>query len=125
MDNVAVSVLKTRCSDPMEFRVNTSSNANRDAHIITLTNAHHARLAGAAVDPEKLVEASFRFLLDRVPPENIAERFDLPAIQQYFPDFELELPTYLAAVANKSVDVAKKKEGRPEPPLQGMAQRAN
>lgn len=125
MANVAVSVLKASCSDPMVFRVSTCGSANLDAHTITLTNAHLARLTGAAVNPEALVEASFRFLLDRVPPEKIAERFDLPAIGQYFPDFELALPAYLATITDRTPDHANETKGRPEPPLQRIAQKAN
>jgi hypothetical protein len=46
--------------------------------------------------PERLIEAAFRFLLDREPKESILRRFDVSVIARYFPEFERELPRYLA-----------------------------
>ena len=43
-------------------------------------------------------EATFRFLLDREPKESILTRFDVTVIARYFPEFERELPRYLAQV---------------------------
>ena len=40
--------------------------------------------------------AAFRFLLDREPKESILRRFDVAVISRYFPEFERELPRYLA-----------------------------
>lgn len=37
--------------------------------------------------PEELLEASFRFLLEREPKESILRRFELPVIERYFPDY--------------------------------------
>jgi hypothetical protein len=42
-----------------------------------------------------VVDAAFRFLLDREPKEAILARFDVSLIAQYFPEFEEELPRYL------------------------------
>jgi hypothetical protein len=43
-----------------------------------------------------VVEAAFRFLLDREPKEAILSRFDITVISRYFPEFERELPGYLS-----------------------------
>jgi hypothetical protein len=45
--------------------------------------------------PEQLVDAAFRFLLDRESKEQILARFDISVIARYFPDFEKILPRYL------------------------------
>jgi hypothetical protein len=37
--------------------------------------------------PEALIEASFEFLLEREPKEAILRRFELPAIERYFPEY--------------------------------------
>ena len=50
-----------------------------------------ARLAPGATDPEALVRASFRFLLEREPPEAILPSFDLPLIGHYYPEYEREI----------------------------------
>ena len=60
-----------------------------------MSEADHARLGGTHT-PEATVEAAFRFLLDREPKESILRRFDLTVIARYFPEFERELPQYLA-----------------------------
>jgi hypothetical protein len=43
------------------------------------------------VDPKELVRESFRFLLEREPPESILSRFDLPVIERYFPNYRGEI----------------------------------
>ncbi|MGI9610775.1 MAG: hypothetical protein ACR2NL_10830 [Acidimicrobiia bacterium] len=50
---------------------------------------------GQAASPEALIEASFRFLLEREPKESIMGRFDLTLISQYFPEYESEILDYL------------------------------
>lgn len=45
--------------------------------------------------PEKLAEASFRFLLDREPPESILKAFNLEMISQYFPEYEAKIADYM------------------------------
>ena len=42
-------------------------------------------------DVERLVEASFRFLLERESKESILRRFDLSVIRRYFPEFPEEI----------------------------------
>lgn len=37
--------------------------------------------------PEDLLEASFRFLLEREPKESILRKFELPVIERYFPEY--------------------------------------
>ncbi len=46
-----------------------------------------------------VLEASFRFLLDREPKESILPSFALPDIERYFPEFPRSLPAYLARAA--------------------------
>lgn len=49
------------------------------------------------VAPETLVEASFRFLLDREPKESILDRFELDVIARYFPEYPTTIGSYLDA----------------------------
>ena len=37
--------------------------------------------------PERLLEASFEFLLEREPASSILSRFALPEIERYFPEY--------------------------------------
>ena len=51
-----------------------------------------AALDGAEVpDIERLVGATFTFLLEREPKESILRRFDLSVVRRYFPDYPTEI----------------------------------
>jgi len=63
-------------------------------HVVTVPPAYAKRLAGEA-SVEKLVRASFEFLLEREPNTSILRRFELPVIGQYFPEYEREIGKYL------------------------------
>lgn len=47
--------------------------------------------------PEDLVEASFRFLLEREPKESILRRFELPVIERYFPEYAARIAGMIGA----------------------------
>jgi hypothetical protein len=83
--------------DPLAFDVTVRETGTETRHRVALAGADHERLAGRRHTPEQCVEAAFRFLLDREPKESILSRFDLTVISRYFPEFERELPRYLAA----------------------------
>jgi hypothetical protein len=68
------------------FRVVVSDEDGRSSHVVTVMPSDIDRYAPGA-SPEELLEAAFAFLLAREPKESILPRFDLPVIEQYFPDF--------------------------------------
>jgi hypothetical protein len=55
-------------------------------HDVTVVPRDVERYAPGTV-PERLVEASFEFLLEREPKDAILSRFDLPVIERYFPEY--------------------------------------
>jgi hypothetical protein len=57
-------------------------------HSVTVSCADLVRLAPGHYDPERLVAASFAYLLAREPREAILRNFDLPVIERYFPGYE-------------------------------------
>jgi hypothetical protein len=91
-----IKVTRLAGDDPLVFDVEVAEGRGATRHRMTLAAADLARLCGGA-SPEKLVEASFRFLLDREPKESILRGFDVSVIARYFPEFARELPRYLAA----------------------------
>ena len=95
MSDKAIIVKEKGGADALRFDVVVREGKGETRHEVTLRVADLARLApqrsGAA-----LVEAAFAFLLDREPKEAVLARFDVSAISRYFPDFERELPRYLA-----------------------------
>lgn len=57
-------------------------------HSVAVSRADLARLAPGHYDPQRLVAASFAFLLAREPREAILRSFELPIIERYFPGYE-------------------------------------
>jgi hypothetical protein len=90
-----IAVKLTDGGDPMRFEVVVSDGDGSSRHQVTARAADIARLAPPATPAEDIIEASFRFLLDREPKESILGRFDLTVISRYFPDYEAKLPRYL------------------------------
>lgn len=81
--------------DPLVFEVTVREGASESRHRVTLSRRDFERL-GAGAGAERLIDAAFRFLLDREAKESILARFDVSVIASYFPDFERKLPHYLA-----------------------------
>jgi hypothetical protein len=86
-------------SDPLEFDVTVSESGTETRHRVTLSASDYQRLTGAACRPDQCVAAAFRFLLEREPKEAILRRFDITVIARYFPEFEAQLPRYVAVGA--------------------------
>jgi len=65
-------------------------------HTVMISQADLERYAPGHYDPEKLIAASFAFLLAREPRESILPSFDLPVIERYFPGYEAEIRRQMA-----------------------------
>jgi hypothetical protein len=72
------------------FRVEIREGASSTSHDVVCTEEQRRRFGGDAT-AERLVEASFRFLLEREPKESILRRFELPVIARYFPEYPREI----------------------------------
>jgi hypothetical protein len=90
-----ISVTRVDGGDPLAFDVCVREGKSETRHRVTLSQADFARLSAGAT-AEEILEAAFRFLLDREPKESILARFDVSVIARYFPEFEERLPDYLA-----------------------------
>ena len=91
-----IEVRRVTESDPSAFTVVVREGRGETRHEVTMSRATCDRLAGGRHTAERCIEAAFRFLLDREPKESILGRFDVTLISRYFPEFERELPRYLA-----------------------------
>lgn len=72
------------------YRVEVDDGRGRSTHRVTAP-PEDVRRYGGEVDPERLIEASFAFLLEREPKESILSSFDLPVIERYFPEYSAEI----------------------------------
>ena len=79
-----------------EFAVEVTDPGGTSRHTVTATAAHLAAL-DVDDDPERVVEESFRFLLEREPKEAILTRFELPVIARYFPEYPAEIRSRLGS----------------------------
>ena len=66
----------------------TVSNQTTTTHIVTVPDAYYQKLTGGRVEVEKLLKASFDFLLEREPNTSILREFELTVISRYFPEYE-------------------------------------
>ena len=73
----------------------TVSNGNSTTHKVNLTREYYNHLSLSDTTPTKLVEGSFRFLLEREPKEIILRTFDLKIISHYFPEYERKISEYV------------------------------
>jgi hypothetical protein len=68
------------------YRVVVTQRGGTTTHEVTVKAEDLARYAPAST-PERLLEASFEFLLEREPASAILSRFALPVIERYFPEY--------------------------------------
>lgn len=76
------------------YTVKVEEPGGSSIHEVTVHGDDASRYA-PGVPVEALVEASFRFLLDREPRTAILDRFELPVIARYFPEYPERIGDYL------------------------------
>jgi hypothetical protein len=86
-----ICMISVRKLDDETFEVRVAAGHTTTTHRVTLRAGDMVYLAGNGTDAERLIEESFRFLLDREPNTSILSRFDLPVIGQYFPEYAGEM----------------------------------
>lgn len=96
-----MSTIEVRCEATEDgwrcvARVDDGRTAGR--HVVTVSIDDADRLAAAhdARGVERLVDETFRFLLEREPRSSILTSFGLPVVGRYFPDYEAEIAHRLA-----------------------------
>ena len=72
--------------DDTRFRVVVTEGTTETVHEVTLTEKDRHRYGGD-VEAERLIQASFKFLLEREPKESILQSFAIPVIERYFPEY--------------------------------------
>ena len=81
----SAKIFVVRKSDSI-YQVTVQERGTRTTHDVMLSEQHLARYAAGAT-AERLIEASFEFLLEREPKEAILRQFDLSVIERYFPEY--------------------------------------
>jgi hypothetical protein len=73
-----------------EWNVTVRSGRTTE-HRVRVSGADVQRFAGENGSVERLLEESFRFLLERESNTSILSSFELPVIGRYFPEYETEI----------------------------------
>jgi len=73
-----------------KFRVEVREAGGSTTHQVSASSDDVQRYGGDCT-AERLIEASFEFLLEREPKESILSRFDLPVIERYFPEYPRQI----------------------------------
>ena len=89
-----IKVSKSEIETGWIFEVKVS-NGNSTTHRVNLTREYYEHLPLSDTTPTKLVEGSFRFLLEREPKEMILRTFDLKIISHYFPEYKRRISEYI------------------------------
>jgi hypothetical protein len=90
-----IEVKQSGYSEPRLFTVRIIEGSGETRHQVTMSNSDYQNVTAGRFSAEELIDAAFRFLLDREPKEAILGQFDLMTIPRYFPDFEARMPDYL------------------------------
>ena len=77
------------------YRVTIEQGHSKSTHEVGVSPIELTKYAGKA-SAERLVEASFEFLLEREPRESILRSFNLRDIEYYFPDYPKRIRQMLA-----------------------------
>jgi len=72
--------------DEIRSRVTVTEGQTETVHDVTLAEKDRQRYGGD-VASERLIQASFEFLLERESKESILPSFAIPAIERYFPEY--------------------------------------
>jgi len=89
-----IKIDTTEAETGWAFKV-TVSNGTSTVHNVNLSKEYYSHLSLPDVKPDKLVESSFMFLLEREPKEMILGTFDLQIISRYFPEYETRISEYV------------------------------
>jgi hypothetical protein len=89
-----MTTIDIRPLDHEQFEVTIDEGSTSSMHVVTATEKQVSLLCEDC-DPEHVVEASIRFLLDREPKESIMNQFDLDVIARFFPDYGSKIDDYL------------------------------
>lgn len=73
-----------------KYRVTVEQGQTKTTHEVGVSPLELAKYAGKAT-AERLVEASFEFLLEREPKASILRSFSLSDIEHYFPEYPKQI----------------------------------
>lgn len=89
-----ISVQLNETSSGWKAKV-TVSEGSTSQFTVMVNKGYYQQITAGEYTPERLIQASFEFLLDRESKESILRQFDLPVISRYFPEYQRKIEEYL------------------------------
>lgn len=83
---------ETEESNRWTYDVRVFDSGRTHDYEVTLSFQDYDHWSHGRVPPSRVVDAAFRFLLEREPASAILDRFDCSVIRRYFPEVDQELP---------------------------------
>lgn len=80
-------MIRVEPAGDVKYRVTVEDGNGRTTHTVTATPQDVGRYAPEGTSPERLIHASFEFLLARESASSILPSFALPVIERYFPEY--------------------------------------
>jgi hypothetical protein len=90
-----MATITVEAAGPSTYRVTIDQRGRISRHTVTATPQEIAQYAPSGTSPERLIEASFAFLLERESASSILSSFALPVIERYFPEYPTVIRTIL------------------------------
>lgn len=72
------------------YRVSVNARV-ATSHEVTVPSDYMESIGASGTATERIIEESFRFLLEREPNTSILREFSLPLIERYFPEYREEI----------------------------------
>jgi hypothetical protein len=83
-------IVVTPAPEPDAYVVDIEAST-RTQHRVTIGSSYLAELGLVGISAARILEVSFRFLLEREANTSILTRFELRDIERYFPEFRQEI----------------------------------
>ena len=87
-------VIEQLQEEPWQFAVGLREvDENLGDYVVSMSEEEYAAF-GQGAEPGEVIQATFRFLLEREEPEMIMDRFCLRDVTKYFPEYSTQLENY-------------------------------
>lgn len=80
--------------EPWVFAVGLREADENLGDYLVMMNEDEYMTYGQGADPQEVVRATFRFLLEREDPEMIMDRFHLREVLQHYPEYSEQVENY-------------------------------
>lgn len=93
-DGIRITEVSQR-EESWTFLVEVGNGDSLIEYFVDVDKEYWTRLTTRRIEPAELVQATFKFLLERGPKETIRKKFNLSDVIGFFPNYEIEVKRIL------------------------------